>query len=247
MLLVGNPANPIANNLPQSLPATSAEQMRASDAQLRTEAARIAAQARAEGKTVTTQVTYTQGPDGKNYVSSITVAQSGVASTTQTSTAPQPLSPRSLQDISPARLPLSPGDMVEGFAQQAEQAAQDIAEATALTELQRADVGVRVHEGLHYRAAGGVAQGGVNLEYIQGPDGQYYAVAGRVDVQTSSTTDPEKAARDAQAFALAASAPGDASAQDNLAARGAYARAAESYNQALATRNGTSTSYEVVA
>lgn len=243
MQLVGAPLSPLLNSAQNSL-SEQIQQMRIEDAQLRSEASRIAAQAQADGKTVTTQVSYKQGPDGKSYVSSITVTQSGMAAVNDS--AKQPLA-ANMADISPARLPLSPSDMAEGFAQRAEQAAQDIAEASALTELQRADVGVRVHEGLHYRAAGGVAQGGVNLEYIQGPDGQYYAVAGHVDVQTSTTTDPEKAAREAQAFAMAASAPGDASAQDNHAARGAHNHATEAYGRVVSSRNAPVVSYDVVA
>lgn len=98
-------------------------------------------------------------------------------------------------------------------------------EREVVRQLQVADTGVRTHEAQHLRAAGGLATGTPDFVFQQGPDGKYYAVAGAVGIQTTATTDPEKAARQSQALALAASAPSDASAQDNAVAGKALAQA----------------------
>jgi hypothetical protein len=229
------------------------QQMRRADADLRTQAQQLQARAEADGQSVATQLSYIKGPDGRNYVSAITVTRSEkVTIETASSYADkrqlnQPSLPQTFEDISPARFPLSPDELVEGFAQLNAKIGQEIAEASALAELQRVDSGVRVHEGLHFRAAGGIAESITDLDYIEGPDGQYYAVAGSVDVRTSATNDPQKAVREATAFAAAATAPGDASPQDMLAARGAFSHAADTYGRALAARSGIAPQYNMVA
>jgi len=92
------------------------------------------------------------------------------------------------------------------------------AERAYLRQLQAADTAVRNHEALHFRAAGGL---GALPEYqtITGPDGRQYAVAGSVNVSGTRGADGEKAAREAATLAIAATAPGDASAADFGAAR----------------------------
>lgn len=178
---------------------------------LRTEAARLQAQAELAGGSATTKVSYAIGPDGKSYVASITVNKS----VPQTQT----------------------GDV---------QGAQDVplelnaAEQRRVAELQAADIAVRNHEAMHFRAAGEVASGTPEYSYIQGPDGQFYAVAGAVHVHTGSTSDPEKAARNAATMARAALAPGDASAADLQAAKSATGNAVASYAKASAAPSGRS-------
>ena len=83
------------------------------------------------------------------------------------------------------------------------------------------DLQVRLHESLHHDAAGGNASGSPEFQTVTGPDGNIYAVGGHVNVQTTATSDPNKAARDAATLAHAATAPGDASAQDLSVARNA--------------------------
>lgn len=177
-------------------------QMRAADMALRGEAQRIQAQARAAGQMVTTQVSHAQGPGGQSYVASITITRMGAGE------------PRNI--------------LTEGL----RETGQRLAEGLALSRLRDTDAAVRAHEGLHFRAAGGLAAGLPRLEYVEGPDGRYYAVAGQVAVQAGATSDPEKASRDAAAYARAAMAPGDASAQDMAAARNAHAHAASAYGRA---------------
>lgn len=228
------------------------QKMRMADASLRQEAAQIQARANADGQTVTTQLSYGSGPDGRSYVTSITVTRTqketlgerfGQASPDANK---QPLQ-QAMQDISPARLPFTPSDMTEGFAASMEEMMRDVSEGLATRELQNADVSVRNHEGLHFRTAGGLAAGLPVLDYMQGPDGQYYAVAGEVRVQTGATSDPEKASRDASTYARAAIAPGDASAQDMFAARSAFANAAGTYSKALAARSTPLPEYNMTA
>lgn len=104
-------------------------------------------------------------------------------------------------------------------------------EAQVVNRLQADDAGVRVHEAQHFRAAGGLASGTAKYEYVQGPDGNLYAVAGQVDVSTTPTSDPDKQRRDAQGLYNAASAPADSSAQDVSVARQALQNAANAYQQ----------------
>lgn len=238
MQLPGATGNPYMNPA-QSSPYGEVQKMRAGDAQIRAQAARIESQAQANGQTVSTQVNYGRGADGQSYVTSITI--------TRTEKNVSAENANGLADITPARLPFTPSDMAEGFAARMQEQAQDLAEALATGELQNADIGVRTHEGLHFRTAGGLATGVPELEYMQGPDGQYYAVAGEVRVQTGGTTDSEKASRDAATYARAATAPGDASAQDMSAARGAYALVADTYGKAVAGRAMPETEVNVVA
>lgn len=256
MQIWGGGYNPLSGGFAQSTTLyEQVQQLRQADARLRADAARIQARAEASGEAVATQVNFTRGPDGRNYAASITITRTRSQTITlggeqaqqrTQNNSQQPLA-QSMDDISPVRFPFTPDELVQGFAQRSRQTAQDIAEAAALDELQRVDSGVRVHEGLHFRAAGGIAQGIAELEYIEGPDGQYYAVAGNVNVQTSTTSDPEKAKREANAFAAAASAPADASAQDNMVARGAFSRAADTYGRAFDARNPPVAEYDLVA
>lgn len=99
-------------------------------------------------------------------------------------------------------------------------------ERALLRQLQASDVSVRRHEGLHFRAAGGLASP-PSYQTVEGPDGNFYAVGGSVGVSGTRGADPERRAREAQTLAIAATAPGDASQQDNIAARKFNSQAAE--------------------
>lgn len=196
-----------------------AREQRGEDSRLRGEAARIESQARANGQPVTAQVTYSRAADGSSYVSAITVTrmvESGRPSD-NTSTAQTPMPDASVAEMQ--RLAF------EVYMQ----------EKQVQNELQMADTSVRTHEGLHFRTAGGIAVGTAEFDTMQGPDGQQYAVAGAVEVRTTTTSDAEQAAAEARDFAAAATAPGDASAQDMSASRKAHGMAAERYGEALNT------------
>jgi len=119
---------------------------------------------------------------------------------------------------------LSPSEQLDAFGLSDE-------ERQLVNELRARDLEVRVHEAQHFYAAGGLASGGSEFQLQTGPDGNVYAVGGHVNISSGNTTDPEKAARDANTFALAASAPADGSAQDRAVANSASSRAAGLYSK----------------
>lgn len=199
--------------------------VRGEDVRLQGEAARLAAEARLAGGSANAQVSYGIGPDGQMYISSITVTKTVPK---ESGGVPQSVSQGvDVPQVAAGGDAADTGELTSG-------------ERQRLAELQAADVSVRNHEMLHFRTAGGVASGTPEYSLVQGPDGQYYAVAGAVHVHTGSTTDPEQAARNAATLARAALAPGDASAADLQAAKGATADAAASYGKALAAQSGRS-------
>lgn len=102
------------------------------------------------------------------------------------------------------------------------------AEMAMLRELQKADTAVKAHEMAHLAAAGGYAKGGASFSYQQGPDGQSYAVAGEVQVDTGREKTPEATIRKMQIVRQAALAPTDPSPQDQRVAAYATLQIAES-------------------
>ena len=87
-------------------------------------------------------------------------------------------------------------------------------EKRVVNELASIDTKVHEHENAHLAAAGGLAQGGANYSYTEGPDGKLYATAGEVSIDTSSTGDAQKDVQKAQQIQAAAMAPADPSPQD---------------------------------
>lgn len=85
-------------------------------------------------------------------------------------------------------------------------------------ELKKRDTEVKQHEQAHMSAAGGLARGGPKYEYETGPDGQQYAKAGHVNIDTSKEKEPQKTIEKAQAVKRAALAPSDPSGQDRKVA-----------------------------
>lgn len=164
---------------------------------------------------------YDIGPDGKPVLVGGTVSTSERIVTRGDGKALEqagyvpllPPLPNGFNDLRAPQLAIAPTEQAELFGLSSEEAAW-------LKELRGIDAGVRTHEGLHYDAAGGLAQGLPGYTYIEGPDGGFYAVGGEVQVKASSTTNPDKSQRDSAALFNAATAPGDASAQDMAAARG---------------------------
>jgi len=228
--------------------------LRSTDAEVRANLQRAAQRAGVDGY-VTPQVTYSVGPDGQRYATGGTVQISrvikGPRGLGDLSDAPsardianEPVAvndntPRlnrsdvgqpSLANLLAPQLNLSSVDFAKVFG-------QEYAESSALSKLRKADAGVRNHEAQHYRAAGGLVTGLPEYDYVEGPDGQSYAVGGSVDVKTTSTSDPEKARRDSNSYYNAAVAPGDASSADLGAARGALSRAAEAYGKLNTSQN----------
>jgi len=88
-----------------------------------------------------------------------------------------------------------------------------------VAELAKTDREVRAHEQAHLAAAGAHATSGASYSYVTGPDGQRYAVAGEVSIDSSPVPgDPEATIRKAQTIIAAAHAPADPSFQDRAVA-----------------------------
>jgi hypothetical protein len=104
-------------------------------------------------------------------------------------------------------------------------------ERKEVERLKEIDRRVRAHEQAHLAAAGGLAQGPPQFQYVTGPDGRQYAVGGEVSIDTSPVRgDPEATLQKARQIERAATAPGDPSSQDEQVA----AHAAEMVQEAEA-------------
>jgi hypothetical protein len=100
-------------------------------------------------------------------------------------------------------------------------------ELVQLKELQKIDQKVRAHEQAHMGAAGGLATSGISLAYVKGPDGQNYAVAGEVSIDTSKASTPRETLAKMMKVRAAALAPADPSPQDRKVAAAASAAMGE--------------------
>jgi len=105
----------------------------------------------------------------------------------------------------------------------AEQSSDD---AARVRELKRTDRHVRAHEMAHLAAGAGLVKGGAKYTYKQGPDGNLYAVAGEVSIDTSEGGTPRETIVRMQRVKAAALAPSDPSPQDRSVAAAATAKAA---------------------
>ncbi len=103
------------------------------------------------------------------------------------------------------------GSMAAAKASQQQQA--------VVSKLAQTDQHVRAHEQAHLAASGGYAKGGPSFTYTRGPDGQLYATAGEVNIDTTPVQgDPEATIRKAETIKAAAQAPSDPSTQDRMVA-----------------------------
>lgn len=91
-------------------------------------------------------------------------------------------------------------------------------EAAIVASLKKTDQAVRQHEMAHMAAGGGLVTSGASYTYERGPDGQNYAVAGEVGIDTSPGSTPEETIDRAQRIRAAALAPADPSGQDRAVA-----------------------------
>ena len=100
-----------------------------------------------------------------------------------------------------------------------EEALLELKEERLLQKLRQVDREVRAHEQAHLMAAGPYARGAPHYEYVRGPDGRLYAVAGEVKIDTSPVPgDPEATLEKARAIKRAALAPANPSPQDRRVA-----------------------------
>jgi len=104
-------------------------------------------------------------------------------------------------------------------------------------ELKKIDKRVHVHEQAHLSAAGGYARGGANYDYVTGPDGNRYANAGHVNLDTSKERTPEATIRKADIIKKAALAPADPSPADKEIAANASEMAAEARKEMAQKRS----------
>ncbi len=109
-----------------------------------------------------------------------------------------------------------------GKARVDEAAGQLSAEELAVVDkLKQTDRKVRQHEMAHMAAGGGMITSGASYTYERGPDGQNYAVAGEVGIDTSPGRTPEETIDRAGRIRAAALAPADPSPQDRAVAAAA--------------------------
>lgn len=94
-------------------------------------------------------------------------------------------------------------------------------------KLKSTDRNVRAHEAAHVAAGGNLVTSGATFSFETGPDGQRYAVAGEVGIDTSKGRTPEETLVRAQQIRAAALAPADPSGQDRAVAAAASQMAAD--------------------
>ena len=101
------------------------------------------------------------------------------------------------------------------------------ADRRQVEELKSTDRAVRAHEAAHMAAGGSLVTSGASFSYETGPDGQRYAVAGEVGIDTSKGRTPEETLARADQIRAAALAPADPSGQDRAVATAAAQMAAD--------------------
>ncbi|AVM73648.1 putative metalloprotease CJM1_0395 family protein [Magnetospirillum gryphiswaldense] len=104
------------------------------------------------------------------------------------------------------------------------------AERQQLKQLQDADRAVKTEE-RHHAAVAGAYGGAPQYQYVQGPDGKYYAVAGKVEVGAPANASDEEAARAHKAIAAAATSVASPSSADYTAAAQASRQASKAYGR----------------
>lgn len=171
------------------------------------------------GGTTHTTYTYSQGPDGRMYITGANVSviaseddlrgatgRSGRPAGTQTS--------------------FKPSAEPQTNDERAKQIKQDPRMQAQIAELEQTQREVIAHEAAHM-AAGGQFAGGASYTYTIGPDGKQYITGGEVPISTPATSDPEEALANALQVMRAATAPGMPSGPDMAVAASAAQMAAQ--------------------
>jgi hypothetical protein len=221
-------------------------QMRALDADIRLQAQQKAA-AKGLDATVMVSIDYTIGPDGQLYAAGGTVSTSRRSQGPEVAPANAPLVQWRARPTSLAQLQ-SPAPVMDSASFASLWESQQLPDLSVSRRLAAMDASVRSHERQHFFAAGGLVEGIPVYDLVQGPDGQYYAAGGAVQVSVGGGT-PEDQARDAAALARAATGPADSSAADVGAAQGFLKVAAGRYREAsqLTPQNDNHPRYSVAA
>lgn len=95
-----------------------------------------------------------------------------------------------------------------------------------VNRLKAIDRKVRAHEQAHMAAGAGLT-GGATMQFVRGPDGRQYAVAGEVSINVSPGNSPEATIERARQIQAAALAPSDPSPQDRAVAAAAALMASQ--------------------
>lgn len=149
--------------------------------------------------------------------------------------------PRSVSPIAPYAAatygrPWEPSQAASGNASPAQREAEGVQDTLDLSpeaqkeiaQLKAADTRVRAHEAAHMGAGGGLVRGGASFQQRRGSDGQMYAVAGEVSIDTSAVpNNPSATLAKARQIQAAALAPAEPSGQDRAVAAQASRMAAE--------------------
>jgi hypothetical protein len=136
------------------------------------------------------------------------------------------------QEQSPGHRKGRGGDAVATADRRSDGSPLNEAEQRELEELRQRDAEVRQHEQAHVAAAGEHALGGAQYEYRQGPDGQRYAVAGHVAIDTSPVRgDPQATIQKMNRVRQAALAPAEPSASDRQVAMQAMRQAQQAQRE----------------
>ncbi len=107
-------------------------------------------------------------------------------------------------------------------------------EMQILDELKQIDTKVRQHEMAHITAGGSYITSGATFSYQRGPDGNNYAVAGEVSIDSSPVPgDPQATLRKMRQIKHAALAPSDPSTQDLKVASKASSTAAKALSELM--------------
>jgi len=113
---------------------------------------------------------------------------------------------------------------------QQEQQAQ--AQQKKIEDFKQRDLEVRSHEKAH-AAIGGQYSGTPQYEYATGPDGQRYAIGGKVSIDVSTEASPEETIRKMQQVKAAALSPAEPSPQDLRVATEATQKAVAAHNEII--------------
>jgi hypothetical protein len=115
---------------------------------------------------------------------------------------------------------------------QKEQEGLSEGEKEQLKRLKERDQEVRAHESAHKAAAGSSVVQGPSFTHQVGPDGKPYAIGGEVKIALrGDSSNPEKAAAEAERLRAAALAPAESSSQDAAVAGAAAQISAEAAAQ----------------
>jgi len=107
-------------------------------------------------------------------------------------------------------------------------------EMQILDELKQIDTQVRQHETAHIAAGGSYITSGATFSFQRGPDGNNYAIAGEVSIDSSPVPgDPQATLRKMRQIKHAALAPADPSAQDLKVASKASSTAAKALSELM--------------